>query len=150
MCAMKKGVLKILVNSQENNCVRDSYLRTPFLQNTSMLLLLLKLWNLTVLENFKKFPVKDPYRGPLTINLQYKYLQSYLTYFWPMFSFHTHDTVQKMKVLIKDFFSKYDQISRKLRIWSHLPNKSLMKDFIFCSAWKHKKIEGFLAFPGGI
>ena len=30
---------------------------------------------------------------------------------------------QKMKFSIKDFFSKCQQISRKLRIWSHLLKK---------------------------
>ena len=40
-------------------------------------------------------------------------------------------TAQKMKFSIKDFFSKYDQIRRKLRIWSHLLKKSLMESFIF-------------------
>ena len=34
-------------------------------------------------------------------------------------------TAQKMKFSIKDFFSKYDVICRKLRIWSHLLKKSL-------------------------
>ena len=34
-------------------------------------------------------------------------------------------TAQKMKFSIKDFFSKSDQIRRKLRIWLHLLNKSL-------------------------
>ena len=34
-------------------------------------------------------------------------------------------TAQKMKFSIKDFFSKYDIICRKLRIWSHLLKKSL-------------------------
>ena len=43
------------------------------------------------------------------------------------------NTAQKMKFSIKDFFSKYDQIRRKLRIWSHLLKKSLMKNFIFCA-----------------
>ena len=42
-------------------------------------------------------------------------------------------TAQKMKFSINDFFSKCDQIRRKLRIWSHLPKKSLMKNFIFCA-----------------
>ena len=37
-----------------------------------------------------------------------------------------------MKFLIKDFFSKYDQIRRNLRILSHLLKKSLMENFIFC------------------
>ena len=40
-------------------------------------------------------------------------------------------TAQKMKFSIKYFFSKYDQIRRKLRIWSHLLRKSLMENFIF-------------------
>ena len=46
-----------------------------------------------------------------------------------------YDTVnaQKMKFSIKDFFSKYDQIRKKLRIWPHLLKKSLMENFIFCA-----------------
>ena len=40
-------------------------------------------------------------------------------------------TAQKMKFSIKDFFSKCDQIRRKLRIWSHLLQKSLMETFFF-------------------
>ena len=35
-------------------------------------------------------------------------------------------TAQKMKFSIKDFFSKCDQIRRKLQIWSHLLKKSLI------------------------
>ena len=38
-----------------------------------------------------------------------------------------------LKFSIKDFFSKCDQIRRKLRIWSHLLKKFLMEDFIFCA-----------------
>ena len=38
-----------------------------------------------------------------------------------------------MKFSIKDFFSKYDQIRRKLWIWSHLPKKFLMVNVIFCT-----------------
>ena len=38
-----------------------------------------------------------------------------------------------MKFLIKDFFSKCDQICSFLRIWSHLLKKSLMENFIFCA-----------------
>ena len=33
-------------------------------------------------------------------------------------------TAQKMKFSIKDFFSKYHQIRRKLQIWSHLLKNS--------------------------
>ena len=40
-----------------------------------------------------------------------------------------------MKFYIKDFFSKCDQIRKKLRIWSHLLKKSMMKNFIFCGAY---------------
>ena len=43
------------------------------------------------------------------------------------------NTAQKMKFSIKDFFSKCDQIHRKLRICSHLLKKSLMENFIFCA-----------------
>ena len=50
------------------------------------------------------------------------------------FSLLTVQTAQKMKFYIKDFLSKYDQIRRKLRIWSHLIKKSLMESFIFCAA----------------
>ena len=42
-------------------------------------------------------------------------------------------TAQKMKFSIKEFFSKCDQIRRKLWIWSHLLQKSLMENFIFCA-----------------
>ena len=38
-----------------------------------------------------------------------------------------------MKFSIEDFFSKCDQIRRKLRIWSHLLKKSFMENFIFCA-----------------
>ena len=39
----------------------------------------------------------------------------------------------KMKFSIKDFFSKCDQIHWKLRIWSHLLEKSLIENIIFCA-----------------
>ena len=42
-----------------------------------------------------------------------------------------YNAAQKKKFSIKDFFSKFDQISRKLRIWPHLRMKSLMENFIF-------------------
>ena len=41
---------------------------------------------------------------------------------------------QKIKFSIKDFFSKCDQMRRKLRIWSHLLKKSLMEN-IFCAVY---------------
>ena len=42
------------------------------------------------------------------------------------------DNAQKTKFSIKNFFSKCDQIRRKLQIWSHLLKKSLIENFIFC------------------
>ena len=47
----------------------------------------------------------------------------------------TASTAQKMKLSIKDSFSKCDQIRRILRIWSHLLKKSLMENFIFCAVY---------------
>ena len=46
---------------------------------------------------------------------------------------YAKDTAQKMKFSIKDFFSKCDQIHRKMQIWSHLLKESLMKNCIFCA-----------------
>ena len=43
------------------------------------------------------------------------------------------NTAQKMKFSSKDFFSKCDQIRRKLQIWSHVLKKSLTENFIFCA-----------------
>ena len=42
-----------------------------------------------------------------------------------------------MKFSIKDFFSKCDQIRSCLRIWSHLPKKSLTENFIFCAVYEN-------------
>ena len=45
------------------------------------------------------------------------------------------NNAQKMKLSIKDFFSKYDQICRKLE-------KSLMENLIFCAVWNTLGIYG--------
>ena len=50
--------------------------------------------------------------------------KSTIIYVWP--------TLQKIKFSDIDFFSKCDQIPRKLRIRPHLLKKSLMVNFIFC------------------
>ena len=42
-------------------------------------------------------------------------------------------SAKKMKFSIKDFFSKCEQIRRKLQIRSHLLKKSFMENFIFCA-----------------
>ena len=49
----------------------------------------------------------------------------------------TRHSTQKMKFSIEDFFSKCDQIRRKLRIWSHLLKKSPMENFSFCAVTLH-------------
>ena len=46
---------------------------------------------------------------------------------------YRHNTAQKMKFSIKDFFSKFDQIRRFLRICSHFLKKSFLENFIFCA-----------------
>ena len=48
-------------------------------------------------------------------------------------AFAKANTAQKIKFFTRDFSSKCDQIRRKLRIWSHLLEKSLMENFIFCA-----------------
>ena len=49
-----------------------------------------------------------------------------------------------MKFSIKDFLSKYDQVRKKLRIWSHLLKKSFPENFVFlCSVSKTHNL-GFL------
>ena len=45
----------------------------------------------------------------------------------------------KMKFSIKNFFSKFYQIRRFLRIYSHLLKQSLLKNFIFCAALTKQK-----------
>ena len=42
-----------------------------------------------------------------------------------------------MKFSIKDFFSKCDQIRRKLQIWSHSLKKSFTENFIFCAVYSY-------------
>ena len=56
--------------------------------------------------------------------------------FFPSMKF---TTAQKMKFPIKDFFSKYDQIFRKLWNSSHLLKKFFMETFIFCAVVNFRK-----------
>ena len=43
------------------------------------------------------------------------------------------NAAQKIKFPIKDFSSKCDQFRKNLRIWSHLLEKFLIENFIFCA-----------------
>ena len=51
-----------------------------------------------------------------------------------------------MNFSIKNFFSKCDQIRRKLQIWSHLLKKSLIKNFNFYSLFLDKSYDSNLKF----
>ena len=53
---------------------------------------------------------------------------------------HLLPTAQKMKFSSKDLFSKYDQIRRFLRIWSHLLTKPFMENFFFVQCKKLKVV----------
>ena len=66
----------------------------------------------------------------VSVHLTREYLYMYIAQ-TPKISLHY--TAQKMKFSIKNFFSKYDESRRKLRIWSHLLKKSLLENFIFCA-----------------
>ena len=59
------------------------------------------------------------------------------------------NTAQKMKFSIMDFFSKCDQIHRKLRLWSHLLKKSLwplsvLPCFVLSAEWFFLRLLGIL------
>ena len=53
-------------------------------------------------------------------------------------------TTQKLKFSITHFFSKCEQIRRKLRIWSHLLKKLLIENFIFCAVQNTASFKGWL------
>ena len=53
---------------------------------------------------------------------------------------------KKVKFSIKDFFSKCEQIRKKLRIWSHLLKKSVMENSIFLSS-VYLSLHTFYMFP---
>ena len=50
----------------------------------------------------------------------------------------------KIKCYIKDFFSKCDQIRRKLQTWSHLQKKSLLENFIFLCNDSHSSVKSLI------
>ena len=60
--------------------------------------------------------------------------QQNFTYWVFVFSSQTFHCT-KNESSIEDFFSKCDQIRRKLRLWSHLLKKSLLENFILCAVF---------------
>ena len=61
---------------------------------------------------------------------------------------HSNITVQKTKFSFKDFYSKCEQIRRKLRVYSHLLNNSLTENFIFYAAYAGFNLFRFLHYMG--
>ena len=54
-------------------------------------------------------------------------------------------TAQKIKFSVNNYFIKYDQIRRKLQIWSHLLKQSLMENFAFYAVQQPDPNREFLA-----
>ena len=87
--------------------------------------------------------VNNPSRSYSTFigaDLEYPISLSYIRSSWSELRYFNFEsnlklwcTALKMKFSIKDFFSKCDQICRKPWIWSHLPKKFLMENFILCA-----------------
>ena len=79
---------------------------------------------------------------------------SYLVSSWKDAACHT---AQKMKIPIKCFFSKCDQIRSFQRIWLHLLKKFLMENFIFCRVpvddiikWRFRKYRGLFKIQSNV
>ena len=66
-------------------------------------------------------------------NLYFAIFNQWWSLYWLAMWSDSRTTAQKMKIFVKDFFSKCDQIHRKLRIWSYLLKKSLMENLVFCA-----------------
>ena len=84
--------------------------------------------------NFSLFIYFDFLEGILEIRTRYFLCAkfSFKFTFSDLPKFYCVSTAQKMKFSITDFFSKCNQIRRKLQIWSHLLKKPVMENFIFC------------------
>ena len=89
--------------------------------------------NLRIQSEYRKIQTrKNSVFGHSSRSVQIRLKEEFLTFCMDYFLL-TLDTAQKMKFSIKDFFSKCDQILRKLRICSYLLKKSLIENFIFCA-----------------
>ena len=89
-------------------------------------------WNLWIEEDtFFTVPVKTY----LDLEIIQRYNEKLLLLSFANVLSNKHSTAQVIKFSIKDFCSKCDQIRRELRIWSHLLEKSLMENVIFCAVF---------------
>ena len=124
-------LLEILQNSLEKPCARVSFLvksqaSDPFMCFTE------HIWTTASVLIFDSFHVNSSFPDCLkTLKTEKSNNENCLNV--TVHSLSKHYTAQKMKFSIKDFFSKCDQIRRKLRISSHLLKKSLMENLIFCA-----------------
>ena len=67
----------------------------------------------------------------ISVDLSMKYIQEIQMKIDVPRPFLSESTAQKMKFYIKDFFSKCDQICRKLQIWSHYQRNLYWKSSLF-------------------
>ena len=112
-CSVKKCVLRNFAKfTGKHLCQRLFFNKVAGLRPTT--LLKKRLWHRCFTENFAKF-----LRTPFLQNTSEWQLLYYI--------------IQEMKFLIKDSFSRCDQIYRKPWIWSHLLKKPSMENFIFCA-----------------
>ena len=120
-------------NAISIKCPHDVFIfRTPFPKNTSeRQLLYINIFMIFYLSSFIFLPnVFLILTRSFTINL----LVVWLAWFFVTVIFigiFCH--CRKNKFSVKDFFSKFDQIRRKLRICSRLLKKSFKEKFIFCA-----------------
>ena len=87
-------------------------------------------------QNEKIYALLNMIDGYLSFNSETVQLQTIITgqlYSKEIFESLVIHCTQKMKFSIKYFFSKCDQIRSFLRIWSHLPKKSLIETSFLCS-----------------
>ena len=88
------------------------------------------LLTLSMVEKFSKFVIKRSRCSVKSNHLQGMSGLLLVLIFRKICSRYSGYSAQKMKISIKDFVSKCNQIRRKLWTWSHLLKKSLIKNFL--------------------
>ena len=85
------------------------------------------------IKKLAAYALRKPHQNTCFLGASFSYSGFYVVMGKDISLYKRYFTVQKMKLFIKYFFSKCEQIRRKLLIWSHLLKKTLMKNFIFCA-----------------
>ena len=89
--------------------------------------------NEEVFLSFPQYSLHKKWIFPLSISsVTLRNKCSYLELFWFVLSCIRTEYGEILRIYGLFTQCKCDQIRRKLRIWSHLLNKSLMENFIFC------------------